>query len=182
VGPLVSKDVNEVGEFVKGEPITTCSSDEIEFPTKQQPGNKSSVGEQLLRARTEQNISIEQIADQLKWSLHQIAEIEAGNYAVFHDSASVRGFVRAYAKIVKLDAALLLKALSIEFAQTPMRFPANVLDRPLLDMPFPVGRMPWFRRKNHRPYRILGGLFLLAGCLIVLFVLRAELADFIRAL
>lgn len=180
VGHLVSKDVSGVGESVKGERITPCSSNEIEAPTTQQCVDKLTVGEQLLRAREKQNLSIEHIADQLKWSLHQIAEIEAGNYAVFHDSASVRGLVRAYAKIVKLDSVLLLEALSIEFAQ--MRFPTNALYRPVLDAPFPVGRMPWFRRKNHRSYRILGGLFLLAGCLIILFICRAELAEFIRAL
>jgi len=178
VGHLVSRGVNEIGECV-----SSGSSDEIEISIKQsasEPG-VASVGAQLLLARTKQNLSIEQIADQLKWSLRQIAAIEAGNYAIFHDSSSVRGFVRAYAKIVKLDAALLLGQLSIELAQIPTQFSVNALDKRLLDTPFPAARMPWLERR-HRSYRILAGLFLLIGCLVVLLVFWAELVDFIRLL
>lgn len=160
----MNEGVDEVKEF-----IGSRGPDEIEIPAKH-------VGEQLFMARTKQNLSIEQIENKLKWSVRQIAEMEAGNYAVFHDLASIRGFIRAYAKIVKLDAAPLLDALSVEFAQCP----TNALDRPLLDTPFPPGRMRWLGREYHRSYRILGGLFLGMLCLIVMFVFWAELGDFFR--
>lgn len=136
--------------------------------------NKLSVGEQLLLARTQQKLSIEHIADQSKWSLHQIAEIEAGRYAVLPDLSSLRGFVRVYAKLLKLDALPLLEQLSDELAKLPVK----VVDRPLLDTPFPTGRMPWLGKQNSTLQRIFGGLFLVLLC-VAIFVYRSEIALFL---
>ncbi|PRC91916.1 helix-turn-helix domain-containing protein [Solimicrobium silvestre] len=140
--------------------------------------NAMSVGERLAFARTQQGLSIEQIAGQLKWSTRQIVEIEAGNYAVLPDLSTVRGFVRTYAKILKLDAAPLLEELSLEFAKLPVK----AVDRPLLDTPFPTGRMPWLGRQNNRSQRVFGGLFLAFLVLLAVFVYRAELFHLFRSI
>ncbi|MCD6025542.1 MAG: helix-turn-helix protein [Solimicrobium sp.] len=143
-----------------------------------QPADRLSIGQQLLIARMQHNFTIEQVAKQLKWSAHQIAEIEAGNYAVFPDPASVRGFVRTYAKILKLDVAPLLNELSVEFAKHPVR----TLDRPLLDTPFNIEHKPWLGQQNKHSRRIVGGILLVLLCLIVTFMFKIEIGNFIRDL
>jgi cytoskeleton protein RodZ len=52
--------------------------------------------------------TVEQVADQLKLAVRQVVALEAGDYASLPGPAVVRGFVRAYAKVVKLDAAPLV--------------------------------------------------------------------------
>ena len=127
------------------------------------------VGERLATARSRQDLSVEQIAGQLKWSVRQIAEIEAGNYSVFPDMLTVRGFVRTYAKFLKIDSVPLVEELTVEFE----KLPAKSIDRPKLDMPFPNGRMPW--RHSNNPQKILAGLVLLFLLLLAAFVYRTEL-------
>ena len=52
--------------------------------------------------------TVEQVADQLKLAVRQVVALEQGDYANLPGPAVVRGFVRAYAKVVKLDAAPLV--------------------------------------------------------------------------
>ncbi|MET3120757.1 cytoskeleton protein RodZ [Oxalobacteraceae bacterium GrIS 2.11] len=141
-----------------------------------QPAKKLTVGEQLAWARTQQDLSVEQIAGQLKWSPRQITEIEAGNYTVFPDLITVRGIVRTYAKILKIDSAALLQELTNEIE----KLPGKPADRPKLDMPFPAGRMPILGKHSNNSQKIIGGLILVFLCLVGLFVYRTELASFVR--
>lgn len=136
------------------------------------------VGQQLASARVRQEISVEQIAGQLKWSERQIAEIEAGNYSVFPDVLTVRGFVRAYAKILKIDPTLLMRDLAAEYG----KFPAKPLDRPKLDMPFSAGRVPLSGLHSGSSQKILGTIILALLCLLAVFVWRDELLDSIRVI
>jgi len=136
------------------------------------------VGERLALARSQQELSVEQVAGQLKWSTRQIAEIEAGHYSVFPDMLTVRGFVRTYAKILKIDSASLLQDLATEYE----KLPTKPLDRPKLDTPFPTGRMPLLGRHHNSSQKILGGVILLALCLIAVFVWRAELLQVVRGI
>jgi cytoskeleton protein RodZ len=129
------------------------------------------VGEKLALARAQQNWSIAQVARQLKWSARQIAEIEAGNYAVFPDVLTVRGFVRTYAKFLKMDSGLLLQELAEELS----KLPSNATDRLTLDTPFPTIRMSWLDRQRDRLPQIWGALLLALLCLMMIFVWRAEL-------
>lgn len=136
------------------------------------------VGERLALARSGQELSVEQVAGQLKWSARQIAEIEAGHYSVFPDMLTVRGFVRTYAKILKIDSTLLLHDLAAEYE----KLPAKPLDRPKLDTPFPTGRMPLLGRHHNNSQKIFGGAILLLLCLLAVFVWRAELLHFVRGI
>ncbi len=146
-------------------------SEFAETPVASAPATMS-VGERLALARTQQNLTVEQVADQLKWSARQISEIEAGNYAVLPDLSTVRGFVRTYAKILKVDSIPLMNELPKEFA----RLPVKIIERQALDTPYPTGRMPWLGRQNNRSQWILAGLFLAFLCLLALFVYRGEVA------
>ena len=65
-------------------------------------------GAALAAARVAQGLSIEDISRQLKLSVSQIKSIEADDHSRLPSQVFVRGFIRSYARMVKLDAALLL--------------------------------------------------------------------------
>jgi cytoskeletal protein RodZ len=67
-----------------------------------------SPGAQLATARNALGWTVEQVASQLKLAKRQIVAIEADDLASLPEPAVVRGFIRAYAKLLKLDAAPLL--------------------------------------------------------------------------
>ena len=63
----------------------------------------ASVAEQLRTAREAQNLTIQQIAQITNVRADHIRAIEEGNYDVFSAPVYIRGFVRTYCKILKLD-------------------------------------------------------------------------------
>jgi len=65
----------------------------------------------LAEARVAQGLSIEGVAQQLKFSARQIEALEADRYDALPGVAVVRGMVRGYARLVQLDAGPLLDAL-----------------------------------------------------------------------
>jgi cytoskeleton protein RodZ len=71
-------------------------------------------GRALAAQRESMGWSVDQVAGQLKLAVRQIVAIEAGDYAALPAPAVVRGFVRAYAKIVNLDAAPLVAMIALE--------------------------------------------------------------------
>ena len=79
-----------------------------------------SPGAKLATARSELGWTIEQVASQLKLAKRQIIAIEADDYASLPEPAVVRGFVRAYAKLLKLDVAPLLALLNAEKKQVEL--------------------------------------------------------------
>ncbi|MGZ8294557.1 MAG: helix-turn-helix domain-containing protein [Telluria sp.] len=78
------------------------------------PDNHGIPGKTLAAAREAMGWSVEQIADQLKMAVRQVVALEAGDYAALPGPAVVRGFVRAYAKVVKLDPAPLVAQIAID--------------------------------------------------------------------
>ena len=71
-------------------------------------------GQTLAAAREAMGWSVEQIADQLKMAVRQVVALEAGDYAALPGPAVVRGFVRAYAKVVRLDPAPLVAQIALD--------------------------------------------------------------------
>ena len=65
-------------------------------------------GAALAAARVAQGLSLEDVARQIKLSVAQIRAIEADDYAKLPSPVFVRGFIRNYARTVKLDAVNLL--------------------------------------------------------------------------
>jgi cytoskeleton protein RodZ len=91
---------------------TTMSSEWAEQPAN--PDNQGIPGRTLAAQREAMGWAVEQVADQLKLAVRQVVALEAGDYASLPGPAVVRGFVRAYAKIVKLDPAPLVALIALD--------------------------------------------------------------------
>ena len=94
-------------------------------------------GRRLAAARESYGLSVVEIARQLKLSPRQVEALEADNYARLPGTVFVRGFIRNYARLVKLDPALLL-------ADAERQLPSSTRSVPELppsaEIPFPSGR------------------------------------------
>jgi cytoskeleton protein RodZ len=82
-------------------------------------------------------MTVAEIAQQLKLSPWQVEALEAGDYRRLPGSVFVRGFIRNYARLVKLDPASLLGATE---AQPPSATPAAAPVAPPVNIPFPTER------------------------------------------
>ena len=78
------------------------------------PNNHGIPGKTLAAQREAMGWTVEQVADQLKLAVRQVIALEEGDYANLPGPAVVRGFVRAYAKVVKLDAAPLVAQIALD--------------------------------------------------------------------
>lgn len=72
------------------------------------------VAEQLRRTREQQRLSIEDVAEITKLRRDHVRALEAGDYGKFSASIYVRGSVRSYAALLKMDVPRLLEALQKE--------------------------------------------------------------------
>lgn len=97
-------------------------------------------GAALAAARVAQGLSLEDVARQLKLSVVQIKSIEADDHSRLPSPVFVRGFIRTYARVVKLDVAQLLPP-KVVAAETPdVRM---LQDAPGVSMdPSPYRRVP----------------------------------------
>jgi cytoskeleton protein RodZ len=87
---------------------------EQDKPTGQQ--HVSAPGAALAAAREAMGLSVEQVADQLKLAPRQVMAIEQGDFDALPNRAVTRGFIRAYAKTVRLDPAPLVAMVEVEGA------------------------------------------------------------------
>lgn len=78
----------------------------------------ATVAEQLKRARESHGLTIQQVADATKMRADHVRALEDGDYNVFVAPVYIRGFVRSYARLVKIDAAEIMQTLEKELAQT----------------------------------------------------------------
>src|SRR5262245_52297290 len=78
----------------------------------------STVAEQLRHAREAQKLTVEQVADITKIRTDHVRAIENGDYQVFSAPVYIRGFIRTYSNLVKLDPAQVLAALDAELGQS----------------------------------------------------------------
>lgn len=78
----------------------------------------ATVAEQLRTAREAQQLTIQQIAEITNVRADHIRAIEQGNYDVFSAPIYIRGFVRSYCKILKLDSAPVIAQLNQELEAT----------------------------------------------------------------
>ena len=72
------------------------------------PPREESVGETLARARAALGFSIEECAQQLKFSSKKIEALEQERFDLLPGGTFARGMVRAYARLLKLDAEKLV--------------------------------------------------------------------------
>jgi len=78
----------------------------------------STVAEQLRAARVAKNLTVEQVADSTKIRTDHIRALEEGNFNVFSAPIYIRGSVKNYARLLKLDIAQILAALDAELGRT----------------------------------------------------------------
>jgi cytoskeleton protein RodZ len=80
----------------------------------------ASVGGQLRAARDAAKLSLDEVAHALKFSPRQIESLETDDYAALPGVTIVRGFVRSYARLLKLDAEALLRQLEAALPSGPI--------------------------------------------------------------
>jgi cytoskeleton protein RodZ len=78
----------------------------------------STVAEQLRGAREAKKLTVQQVADATKIRTDHIAALEEGNFSVFSAPIYIRGSVKNYATLLKLDLPPLLAALDSELKGT----------------------------------------------------------------
>lgn len=114
---------------------------------------RTSLGVMLREAREQLGLSVADVAAQTKFAPRQIEALEADDFRNLPETAFLRGFVRSYAKILNVDAEIMLAALPQAKAPVAELMPASV------DVPFP---------KEHSAQKNL--LMLVAALLIALVV------------
>lgn len=114
-------------------------------------------GELLAARRNELRWTLQEVSQRLKLAPRQITALEANDFASLPGMASVRGFIRSYARLLELDPVPLLEMLSNE--------PNPAVDPILLRRPLPSRGFPGRRYAppsgHRRGSRRLSGLALL---------------------
>jgi len=136
------------------------------------------VGQYLAAARVTLGMTVEQIADQLKLSPRQIDAIETENYAALPDSATVRGFMRSYAKLLKLDPNEIMRKLQGEI----VKLPTQEVSRPVLDAPYSEGSMPWLGGARNHTQLLAGSLLVVVLLVVVLFLYRQDVTHVMQSI
>ncbi|HZR17024.1 MAG TPA: helix-turn-helix domain-containing protein [Verrucomicrobiae bacterium] len=78
----------------------------------------STVAEQLHQAREAKKLTVEQVAEITKIRGDHLRALEEGNFNVFSAPVYIRGFVRTYSTLLKLDVPRVMAALDGELGQT----------------------------------------------------------------
>ena len=78
----------------------------------------STVAEQLRQARAARNLTVQQVADTIKMRTDHLVALEEGDYSVFSAPVYIRGFVRTYSAMLKLDVPAMMAVLDAELAAT----------------------------------------------------------------
>jgi cytoskeleton protein RodZ len=117
----------------------------------------------LAEARARKNLTILEVAQQLKLSASQIEALEADAYARLPGTVFVRGFVRNYARLVDLDGEVLIGALDLPHQPTT----ASAAVPRSSNIPFPD-------RHLSRWPRYAAALILLVGALAIYVLLTDE--------
>jgi len=73
----------------------------------------ASLGEQLRSARESKNISLEDVANDVKISKRYLKALEDGNYSEFPAQTYIKGFLSNYAKYLGLDP----KAVLVQYSK-----------------------------------------------------------------
>jgi len=95
------------------------NQDENQIPSMNSTAEQTAnVGKALRAGREQLGLSINDVANRIKFAPRQIESLEAGDYANLPEAAFVRGFVRSYARLLAIDPASLLAGLPSSHTQT----------------------------------------------------------------
>lgn len=78
----------------------------------------ANVGEQLRQAREARGLSLLEVAESTKIKSEHIQALEAGDFSSFAAPIFIRGFVRTYATLLKLDTLAVMSDLDLELSHT----------------------------------------------------------------
>ena len=78
----------------------------------------STVAEQLRQAREAKSLTEQQVVEITKIRTDHLQALERGTFDVFSAPVYIRGFVRSYATLLKLDVPQVMAALETELAST----------------------------------------------------------------
>jgi len=126
------------------------------------------VAEQLRAAREAKNLTIPQVAEATKIRTDHIRALEEGNFNVFSAPVYIRGFVRNYATLLKLDVLKIMAALDAELGRTEkFSEPPPLVEQPKTPLDH---AMDWLAQLNWRV-----GIIVVAFIVAVLILLLAGL-------
>lgn len=127
-------------------------------------------GQILRETREARQLSRADVAETLRFSVRQVELVEADDYEALPGATVVRGFVRSYAKLLKLDPAPLLDSLQVKVptAVSDVRPPQYIGEA---EAGSAVGRavtnaLPWSK--------VLAGGVLVAAVMLVGYFLHAS--------
>jgi cytoskeletal protein RodZ len=78
----------------------------------------STVAEQLRQAREAQHLTVQQVVQITKIRTDHLVALEEGNFNVFSAPVYIRGFVRTYSGLLKLDVPQVMACLDTELSAT----------------------------------------------------------------
>lgn len=78
----------------------------------------TTVAEQLHLAREAKSLSVNQVAEVTKIRTDHIRALEEGNFNAFSAPVYIKGFVRTYATLLKLDVPQVMASLDSELGKT----------------------------------------------------------------
>ena len=117
-------------------------------------------GATLASQRETMGWTVEQVAEQLKLAVRQVVAIEAGDYAALPSPAVTRGFVRAYAKILRLDPAPLVAMCPVD---NPAPSDAGGAVRGNRPTSFSHSRYPTHGKRSSLPLAWIAGVVVVAA-------------------
>lgn len=120
----------------------------------------ASVAEQLREAREKRKLTVYDVAAATKIRTDHVRALEEGNYRVFAAAVYIRGFVRSYSNLLKIDTTKVMADLDLELAATKeFSEPASLAGRQqgVIDT-----AMLWVSKLNWQL------VILVLGCLLVL--------------
>ena len=120
------------------------------------------VGEQLRHAREALDYSIPDVVGMTNLMTDQVLALEAGDWSAFAAPVYVRGFVRSYGGVLKLDAETLLADLDEEMGQSN-RENGGLSGNAQLRSGFVDGFMLYF---SHVKWRVVIPILLLVGIVV----------------
>ena len=139
------------------------NSERAETPEQQPQGNLALAGAQLKAQREALGWPVEQVAEQLKLAPRQVVALEEGDMAALPNLAVVRGFVRAYAKVVRLDAVPLVAMIAVH-PPTPVQENPGAPARRDISATFSESRFPSMtQRSSHSGMWIAGAVAVVAA-------------------
>jgi cytoskeleton protein RodZ len=142
------------------ETVTDRAAEPVEMPEEMPDEMRApeSPFAALVRRREEMGLTLEDVAQQLKFAPRQIEALEAADFARLPTGTFARGMLRSYARLLKLDAAPMLSALGERIGAAPLPEQAVVLREPV---PFADGG-----RRVNLPYILFSlGVLIVVGAL-----------------